>query len=261
MTTQDPVSQQPEYWPYSSLFDVSTEFIMKWLADPSSDVQSMSLSGKPSVNTVTPIVPKHINQIPRELFGKWSDLGLISKAMVIRKLLLYLHLREKLFAKMQDTINEHAKDLNRDQACQVVMDLFVDALNKLTTLFEQSYNVILHEFCQQDKIHRRTEKWKLDQLTTFVLENYRSRIKPPDTVAKLIKSLGISHKRIVDLVDKRWKRLDAFRKDHGILPKWIPSEMTNEELITILAGTRKIDGTGLLRDHTEEYVPEIIDLD
>jgi hypothetical protein len=62
-------------------------------------------------------------------------------------------------------------------------------------------------------------------------------------------------------VEKRWKRLDAFRKDHGVLPKWIPREMTKEELIAVLAGNQKLGGAEPVRKHSDEYVLEIIDMD
>jgi hypothetical protein len=93
------------------LLEIPPIFKDIWYSNQPKDLTSLTPDG-PNSRSNRPVLQLRgeFRTIDKAILGKFQELGLLAQAGIVRKLLIYRHLRETMFVEFQNTITTIMRD-------------------------------------------------------------------------------------------------------------------------------------------------------
>lgn len=170
--------------------------------------------------------------LDRAAFSGLDAAGVCALATIIRKLLVFLHVKELMFAHIQ---NYFLSDGNaRERRCQSATDLFFAAVASLTSKCEDDCRKMITLSKPENRTWRHRGEEGGEQLTQYVIRHYHGKTESLEELAEIAVAFGMPLWRLRTWIQKRWRRLDAFLANEAEPPAWLPKGVPQGDVIEAL---------------------------
>lgn len=219
----------------SFYFPDGTEETTSWLQEKMTNLSSLTPSSDLNLFPINEqICFKQIESIEQEILLKTKSLGIITKSLIIRKYILYIHLKEIMFTNLQNKImricssNKNFNDINAE------IEQFVKYITKLNNKFKEYSERIINQddefstYCLGQ--YKQIRGWKNDMIVKFMFE-HKGDEKEINDLSLMIK---IPSFKITKLISSRKQQLISYIKSNESdrkRPAWLNPEISEKEII------------------------------
>jgi hypothetical protein len=219
---------------YLSVFDVSKDFLDKWSLHAPGDLCSLSYSGPTGAqHSLLFLLHPAVPPFDHTALAGLDEAGICDQVHVVRKLLMFLQIKELMFTALQNHIVMGKGQLDWEFDCQLATNAFFTAIQSLTTKCEEACRAILTKRQSTKGTWKHRRDRDTPEFTRYVIRHYRDR-ESPSELAAAAASLDLSVSYTRTWIEKRWARLDRFLASDGPMPRWVPKEMSRDDLISVL---------------------------
>jgi hypothetical protein len=219
---------------YLTLFDVSKDFSDSWSLHLLPDFSSLSNSGPTGTKSVLlQLIHPNIPKFDKTSLLRFDEVGVCVQASVIRKLLMFLQIKEVLFTRLQNYILTEQGQFGSEHRCQMVTDAFFTSITSLTSKCVNDCRSLIAK-CQPVGGCWRHRDVDRSQLTHYVLHHYHDRTEELNELTLISTSLGLPVWRTRTWIEKRWTCLDNFIAGTEKSPGWLPKNVPIEEIMELL---------------------------